>query len=81
MLICDVAVDHLIVVEADCCDVEELDVVLEGDPERAIVLVLQVDLALGRLSPLGRLVTPVSLPLLVAPRVADLNDALRLSVV
>ena len=81
MLICDVAVDHLIVVEADCGDVEELDVVLEGYPESSVVLVLEVNLALCRFSPDWRLVTPVSLPLFMTPRIPNLNQSLCLSIV
>ena len=70
-------VNLVLVVVADGGDVEELEVVLEGDPEAAVVLVLPADLRLCVVCPLRRFVAPVALPLLLAPGVTDLDQALR----
>ena len=81
MLICDVAIDDLLIVEANCGDIEEPDVVLVCNPECSIVLVFQIYLSLRRFCPLGRFVAPVTLPLFMAPGVSNLQQALCLPVV
>ena len=73
MLICDVAVNDLLIVEANSSDIEEPDVVLVCDPECSIVLIFQIHLSLRRFCPLGRFVTPVTLPLFMAPGVSNLQ--------
>ena len=62
-------------------NVEKLDVVMEGDPEAAIIGVLQIDLLFCALRPLIGQVAPVTLPFFPAPRVSNLNQPLGLPVV
>ena len=52
MLIGQVIVELVLIVIADRCDVEELDVVTEADPETSIVTILPFDLLLRAVSPL-----------------------------
>ena len=81
VLIGEEIIELVLVVVAYCRYVEELDVVLERDPEAPIVDLLQVDLLLRALGPLVRLVTPVTLPLFSPPWVSDLNQSLRFSII
>ena len=81
VLIGEEIIELVLVVIAYCRYVEELDVVLERDPEAPIVDLLQVDLLFRALGPLVRLVTPVTLPLFSPPWVSDLNQSLRFSII
>lgn len=81
MLIRYIVVFSQFVVVADGCDVEEFYILHEADPEAAIVFVLQIYLFFCRFGPLGRLVAPVALPLLLAPGIPDLYDSLSLAVI
>ena len=73
VLVSDIVVMHVLIVIANGCDVKELDIVRESNPETTIVDLLQIYLLLRALSPLGRLVAPVSLPLFLTPGVTDLD--------
>jgi hypothetical protein len=53
---------------------EELVVIIQRYPEESIVLFFVVDLSLGARCPGSRSITPVSVPLLLAPRVTNLNQ-------
>ena len=81
MLISQEVVILVIVIVANRRDVEELEVVFKRDPETAVIFINEANLLLRALSPCGRLITPVSLPFLLAPWVANLNQALRFAVI
>ena len=81
MLIGKIVIELVLVVVADSCDVEEFCVICESDPEASIILILQANLRLRTFSPFFRLVTPISLPLSLAPRIANLDEPLRLAIV
>lgn len=49
------------------------------DPEYSVILVLYIQLQLQRLSPLGGLITPVTTPFFVTPRITHLDDLISVS--
>ena len=81
MLISKEVIELVLVIVANCRDVEEPEIVLERDPEAAVIFIDKTNLLLGAIGPRGRLITPVTLPFLLAPRVADLNQAFCLAVI
>ena len=81
MLVSQAVIFSLLIVIADRGDVEELDVVLEANPEAPIIFVLQIHLALRGLRPLRRFVAPIALPFFATPRVPDLNQPFSLTVI
>ena len=81
MLISKEVIELVLVIVANRRDVEEPEIVLERDPEAAVIFIDKTNLLLGVIGPRRRLITPVTLPFLLAPRVADLNQAFCLAVI
>lgn len=66
----------IVIVIANSCDVEELVVILEFDPKETVVFLLKLwHLFARKAIPLPRAVAPVSVPLLLAPRISDLKQS------
>ena len=81
VLICEEIINLVLVVIAYCRDIEELHIVLESYPEAPIVNLLQIHLPLSALSPLVRLITPITLPFFSTPGVSNLNQSLSFAIV
>lgn len=81
VLISQKVVKLVFVIVANRRDVEEPEVVIKGDPEATVVFINETNLLLRTFCPSGRLITPVTLPFFLTPGVANLNQALCLSVI
>lgn len=81
MLIGQEVIVVVFIVVANGSDIEEFDIVCEGNPETSIVLVLKVDLALREVVPLFRLVAPGALPLFLTPGIPNLNQSFGIAFV